>query len=108
MKKNIFANARKKKMKPRRKFQKKGMKTILIPNGNGCLDIVDMTFAQDSVDGTLSKARDLAMYWRMVVPNAEIHIRRGSRVIVKPHNAQDCFKACKFAFRVNGSYKRNV
>lgn len=98
---DIFINASKKKMKPRRKYEKKDQGRLVVTCNNANLDFSSLTFSQDSIDGSLRMARRLVMYWRLLLPNAEIHIRRGHKVIIKTHNSADGYKAYKFGLLVN-------
>ena len=89
-------NVRKKKLKPRRKFTKRGEKPLYVLEDFKPKTITTASIKCESIDGTLRNARQLAMVWRGVVPRAEIHIRRGHRVVIKTHNPIDTYKALYF------------
>lgn len=44
--------------------------------------------------------KELAGIHRLMYPNASIHIRRGHRVAVHPHNEHDCLKLLKYAVMI--------
>lgn len=45
-------------------------------------------------------AKEIAGIHRLMYPHASIHIRRGYRVAVHPHNEHDCLKLLKYAVMV--------
>ena len=45
-------------------------------------------------------AKEIAGIHRLMYPSASIHIRRGYRVAVHPHNEHDCLKLLKYAVMV--------
>lgn len=44
--------------------------------------------------------KELAGIHRLMYPSASIHIRRGKRIAVHPHNEHDCLKLLKYAVMV--------
>lgn len=44
--------------------------------------------------------KELAGIHRLMYPSASIHIRRGKRIAVHPHNEHDCLKLLKYAIMV--------
>ena len=98
-----FPNERRKRLKPRRKFQKKGMKRhyVIDPDTGTAHDATGAKVKIDSIDYTMFNAREQAMVWRKLIPRCEIHIRRGFRVVIKPHNSEDCLTAIWFSNKVN-------
>ena len=44
--------------------------------------------------------KELAGIHRLMYPSASIHIRRGKRIAVHPHNEYDCLKLLKYAVMV--------
>ena len=45
-------------------------------------------------------AKEIAGIHRLMYPSASIHIRRGKRIAVHPHNEHDCLKLLKYAVMV--------
>lgn len=89
-------NARKKRMKPRRKFMRKGEKPLFVMENGQWKALTATSIKCESIDGSLQKARQQAMAWRGIVPRAEIHIRRGHRIVITTHNPKDTYMALSF------------
>ena len=89
--------------KPRRVFKcpkgsiYAGAKVRMSPEENWWRAINMKMFEQENPTFT---AKEIAGIHRLMYPHASIHIRRGYRVSVHPHNEHDCLKLLKYAVMV--------
>lgn len=89
--------------KPRRKFEcdknsiYRGAKVRMSPNEEWWKAINMKMFEQENPTFT---AKEIAGIHRLMYPHASIHIRRGYRVAIHPHNEHGCLKLLKYAVMV--------
>ena len=102
-----------KKIKPRRKFKCDkssiyyGAKVRFSPDREWGR-VKTMKVVNSSWDNPTMTARELAATYRFVCPRANIYVRRGHKVTVKPHNEIDCLILLKFMSEYEHSQGREM